>query len=103
MLLEIIVESRNEVLGQLIPAAFGPASGVAGLARPPQVGWPLLRLCLFSHSQSPIIMRRAVADTFPSSGRVSALPWSERHPCLKHNPVLLRGKSPAKTIPYPLR
>jgi hypothetical protein len=45
MLLEIIVKRRNEVLGQLIPAAFWPTSEVAGLPWPPQVGWSLLRLC----------------------------------------------------------
>jgi hypothetical protein len=46
MLLEIIVKRGNEVLGQLIPAAFRAAGRVAGLTWPPQVSWPLLRLAV---------------------------------------------------------
>jgi hypothetical protein len=66
MLLEIIEERRNEVLGQPVPATFRPSSGIAGCARLPKVGWSLLELCNFSHSiHSLLLLITYMAESAP--------------------------------------
>jgi hypothetical protein len=76
MVLEIFVKRRDEVFGQLIPAAFRPASRVAGLTWPPQVGWPLLRL-VNSVILNPLASREGQWRTLvvPQATGISALPW----------------------------